>query len=84
MIKDGRAVAFQVLVEPQAGTRLGQHTSKRGLAHSSGSRRHVVAVQLDQVKSVEENVAVMPAVADTLERRDATLAPTTSSNTLQA
>ena len=44
---------------------------KCGLAYFQRIAPHVVAVQLHQVKNVEENVAVMTAVADTLERRDA-------------
>ena len=32
MGKDGRAIAFDMLVEPDAGARLGQHARKRGLA----------------------------------------------------
>src|SRR6516225_12212040 len=33
MGENGRAVAFDMLVEAQAKASLGQHTSKRGLAH---------------------------------------------------
>jgi hypothetical protein len=32
MGEDGRAVAFDMLVEPDAGASLGQHARKRGLA----------------------------------------------------
>jgi hypothetical protein len=39
MGEDGRAVAFHVLVEAQAKASFGQHTSKRGLRTSRGSRR---------------------------------------------
>jgi hypothetical protein len=53
--KDGRAVAFQMLVEAQAKANFGQHTSKRGLAHFQRITPHVVAIQLDQVEGVEKN-----------------------------
>jgi|SRR5215813_4402377 len=46
----------------------GHHASKRGLAHFQRVAAHVVAIELDQVESVEEHVPVMLAVADTLER----------------
>jgi len=59
MGEDGRAVAFQMLVEAQAKASFGQHTSKRGLAHFQRIAPQVVAIQLDQVESVEEGVAVM-------------------------
>src|SRR6516225_8269879 len=51
MGEDGRAVAFQMLVEAQAKASFGQHTSKRGLAHFQRITPHVVAIQLDQVES---------------------------------
>ena len=58
MGEDGRAIAFHVLVEPQAKVSFGQHTSKRGLAHFQRITPHVVAIQLDQVKGVEEDALV--------------------------
>jgi len=45
MGENGRAVAFHVLVEAQAKASLGQHTSKRGLAHFQGITPHVVALE---------------------------------------
>src|SRR5262249_21785526 len=56
--EDGRPVALQVLVEAQAKASFGQHTSKHGLAHFQGITPHVVAIQLDQVESVEEGTVV--------------------------
>jgi hypothetical protein len=50
MGEDGRAIALDMLVEPDAGAGVGQHTRKCGLADLRGSRLHVVAVQLDQVE----------------------------------
>jgi len=59
----GRAVAFHVLVEAQAKASFGQHTSKRGLAHFQRITPQVVAVQLDQVESVEEGVRLLMSIA---------------------
>jgi hypothetical protein len=52
MGEDGRAVAFEMLVEAQAKASFGQHTSKRGLAHFQRITPQVVAVQFDQVEGV--------------------------------
>src|SRR5215813_13264622 len=62
MGEDGRAVAFQMLVEAQAKASFGQHTSKRCLAHFQGITPHVVAVQFDQVEGVEEYAPVSALV----------------------
>jgi len=69
--EDGRAVAFHVLVEAQAKASFGQHASKRGLAHFQRITPQVVAVQLDQVESVEEGTVVMAVVANEIERGNA-------------
>ena len=71
MREDGRAVAFQMLVEAQAKASFGQHTSKRGLAHFQGITPHVVAVQFDQVEGVQERAVIMAAVANEIERGNA-------------
>ena len=68
MGEDGRAVAFDMLVEPDTGTCLGPDRYERGLADLERVTAQVVAVQLDQVEGVQEHVPVMLAVADTLER----------------
>ena len=68
MREDGRAVAFDMLVEPDAGSGLGQDRCERGLADLERVTAQVVAVQLDQVEGVQEHVPVMLAVADALER----------------
>jgi hypothetical protein len=52
MGEDGRAVAFQMLVEAQAKASFGQHTSKRGLADRKRITPQVVAVQFDEVEGV--------------------------------
>src|SRR5262245_48993623 len=58
MGEDGRAVAFHVLVEAQAKVSFGQHTSKRRLADLKRITPQIVAVQLDQVESVDEDTVL--------------------------
>jgi hypothetical protein len=50
--EDGRAIALDMLVEPDAGASLGQHVRKRGPADLQRIAPQVVAIQLDQVESV--------------------------------
>src|SRR5262249_50195127 len=50
-----------MLIEAQAKASFGQHTSKRGLAHFQRITPHVVAVQLDQVESLEKGTVVVAA-----------------------
>jgi hypothetical protein len=52
MGEDGRAVAFQMLVEPNAGAGLGHDRCERGFADLERITAHVVAVQLDEVEGV--------------------------------
>jgi hypothetical protein len=52
MGEDGRAVAFQMLVEPDAGLGLGQDRCERGFADLKRIMPQVVAIQLDQVEGV--------------------------------
>jgi hypothetical protein len=52
MGEDGRAVAFDMLVEPDAGAGLGQNRCERGLADLKRITPQVVAVQLNQVEGV--------------------------------
>jgi hypothetical protein len=56
-----------VLIEPHAKASLGQHTSKRGLANLKRPAQ-VVAVDLDQVKGIEEYALVRAVVANEVER----------------
>src|SRR5262249_21308286 len=60
-----------MLIEAQAKASFGQHTSKRGLAHFQRITPQVVAVQLDQIESVEEGTVVVAVGADEIERRHA-------------
>jgi len=50
--ENGRAIAFDMLVEPDAGASFGQHARKRGLAGLKRIAPQVVAVQLDQVEGI--------------------------------
>ena len=68
MGEDGRAVAFDMLVEPDTGAGLGQDRCKRGLVDLERVTAQVVAVQFDEAEGLQEHVPVMLAVADTLER----------------
>src|SRR5262245_52070286 len=52
--EDGRAVALNMLVEPDAGAGLGHDRRERGLADLKRIAPQVVAIQLDQVEGVEE------------------------------
>src|SRR5262249_49589146 len=71
MGEDARAVAFDMLVEPDAGASLGQHARKRGLADLKRIAPQVVAIQLDQVEGVEEYALVSAVVTDEIERGNA-------------
>jgi hypothetical protein len=68
MGENGRAVALDMLVEPDARAGLGQDGCERGLAELKRITPQVVAVRLEQVEGVQEYIPVMLGVADTLER----------------
>ena len=53
MGEDGRAVAFDMLVEPDTGAGLGQDRCERGLADLKRVTPQVLAVQFDQVEGVK-------------------------------
>ena len=52
MGEDGRAIALDMLIEPDAGAGLGHDRCERGLADLKRVAPQVVAVQLDQVEGV--------------------------------
>jgi hypothetical protein len=54
MGEDGRAVALDMLVEPDARASLGHDRCERGLADLERVTAQVVAVQFDQVEGVQE------------------------------
>ena len=51
MGEDGRAVAFDMLIEPDAGAGLGHDRCERGFADLKRITPQVVAVQFDQAKA---------------------------------
>ena len=68
MGKDGRTVAFDMLVEPDAGARLGQDGCERGLTDLERVTAQIVAVHFDEVEGVEEDAFVSALVTDEMER----------------
>src|SRR6516225_2670582 len=66
--EDGRAVALDMLVEPDAGAGLGHNRRERSLADLKRIAPEVIAVQLDQVEGVEKDAPVSALVADEVER----------------
>jgi hypothetical protein len=62
------AIAFHVLVEPNAGASFGQHHFQRGLTALQRITAQIVAVQLDRIEGVEEDVFVVVAIANEIER----------------
>src|SRR6516165_2752219 len=68
MGENGRAVALDMLVEPDAGAGLVHDRCKHGLAALQRIAPEVVAVQFDQVKGVEEYAFASALVTDEIER----------------
>ena len=68
MGEDGRAVALDMLIEPDAGAGLGHDRCERGLADLKRIAPQIVAVQLDEVEGVEEYAVVSAVVTDEIER----------------
>jgi hypothetical protein len=71
MGEDGRAIALDMFVEPDAGAGLGHDRGERGLADLKRIAPQVVAVQFDQVEGVEEYALVSALVTDEIERGNA-------------
>ena len=71
MGEDGRAVALDVLIKPDAGAGLGHDRCERGLADFKRIAPQVVAVQFDQVEGIEEDALVSAVVTDEIERGNA-------------
>src|SRR5262245_59182446 len=69
--EDGRAVALDMLVEPDARSSLGYDRRKRGFADLKRIAPQIIAVQLDEVKGVEEVLSSLAAVANEIERGNA-------------
>src|SRR5262245_34548955 len=73
MGEDGRAVALDMVVEPDAAAGLGHDRCERSLADLKRIAPQVVAVQLDQVEGVQERTVIMAAVANEIERGNAVI-----------
>ena len=71
MGEDGRAIALDMLIEPHAGSGLGQDRCERGLADLKRIAPQVVTVQLDQVEGVQKHAVVSAVVTDEIERGNA-------------
>jgi|SRR5262245_52150895 len=71
MGEDGRAVALDMLIEPDAGAGLGHDRCERGLADLKRIAPQIVAIQFDEVEGVEEYAPVSALVADEVERGNA-------------
>src|SRR5262249_22186185 len=71
MGEDGRAVALDMLVEPDAGAGLGYDRCERALADLKWMAPKIVAVQFDEVEGVQEYALVSAVVTDKIERGNA-------------
>jgi hypothetical protein len=63
------AVALNVLVPSQAGSRLDQQGPQCRLADIERLTPEVITAELDQVEGVEEDASIMLPIADALEAR---------------
>jgi hypothetical protein len=61
MSEDGRAVALDMLIEPDAVSGLGQDRCERGFADLERVTPHVVAVPFDEIEGKQEHVPIMLA-----------------------
>jgi hypothetical protein len=68
--KDGRAIAFDMLIEPDAGA-LATIDSSVASRTSSGSRRRSSPFNSNQVEGVEEYLVVSAVMTDEIERGNA-------------
>src|SRR5262245_41105025 len=69
--EDGRAVALDMLVEPDASAGLGHDRCEFGLSDFQWITPQIVAVQLDEVEGIEEYALVGAVVPDEIERGNA-------------
>ena len=69
--EDGRAVALDMLIEPDAGAGLGYDRCERGLADLKWIAPKIVAVEFDEVEGVEQYALVSALVTDEIERGNA-------------
>ncbi len=73
MAEHRRAVIFDVVIEPNTVTSIGQKIGKRRLADLERIAAEIVAVQLDQIEGIEEHPGVVPVVTDAVEARHSAL-----------
>src|SRR5262245_5462047 len=71
MGEEGRAVAFNMFIEPDVRAGLGHDRCECGLADLKRIAPQVVAVQFDQVEGVQEYAVVSAVVPDEIERGNA-------------
>src|SRR5262245_384222 len=71
MGEEGRAVAFDMFIEPDAQAGLGHDKSERGLADMKRIAPQVVAVPLDEVEGIKEYALVSAVVTNEIERGNA-------------
>src|SRR5262245_51554630 len=71
MGEEGRAVAFDMFIEPDAQAGLGHDKSERGLADLKRIAPQVVAVQLDEVEGIKEYALVSAVATNEIERGNA-------------
>src|SRR5262249_39291670 len=69
--EDGRAVALDMFVEPDAGAGLGYDRCERGPANLKRIAPQVVPVQLDEVEGIKKDAPVSALVPDEIERSNA-------------
>jgi D-serine deaminase-like pyridoxal phosphate-dependent protein len=68
-----RAVAFDMLVEPNAGPGFGHDRCERRLADLERIAAEIVAVQLNKVEGIQEHNGVVSAVTDAIEIRHSSI-----------
>src|SRR5262249_25233591 len=83
MGEDGRAIAPDVLVEPDAGAGLGHDRCERGLADLKRITPQVVAVQFDEAEGIKKYALASAVVTDEIERGNAVVIATASPSMMQ-
>ena len=71
MGEDRRAVALDMLVEPDAGASLGHGRCECSLADLKRIAPQIIAVQFDQVEGVQERTVIMAVISSRVAARGA-------------
>jgi hypothetical protein len=58
MAEYGRPIRLDMFADADAGTALGQQRGQCGLAHLKRLAAQIVAVQLDQIEGIQDDVAI--------------------------